>query len=78
MAESNERPRDLFAAIVVSGIALGAGCGDSSVPDDAGAMLADASMDADSTRVDAAVDAGGPDDAGMLDDAGEDAMVIIL
>jgi hypothetical protein len=67
------RERDLFFAIVLSGMAL-TGCGEGADERDAGA-LADAAEDG--------VDAGEPLDAGAaadasLEDAGEDAMVLIL
>lgn len=66
------RERDLFVAIVIGGLALG-GCGSATSPadEDAG-RLADAGE-----TMDAAADAGPIEDAG-LEDAGEDAMVLIL
>jgi hypothetical protein len=66
------RERDLFFAIVLSGMAL-TGCGEAADDEDAGA-LADAgdAMDAGSEE-----DAGPAGDAGT-EDAGEDAMVLIL
>lgn len=75
------RERDLFRAIVISALALVPGvgaCGDGEAPatdaaaggEDAGPVVADASTAVDSaTPIDAAT---------SEDDAGEDAMVLIL
>ena len=66
------KPKKLFHAIVVLGAALGGGCGEASEAD-AGAR------DAGEVIADAALDAALADDAGPMDDAGEeDAMVLIL
>lgn len=81
------RERDLFRAIVLSGAALTAAPGCSSEP-----AVADAGTDAPIAPVDTGAevdtgvlvaDAGPPEDVGTLgdaglDDAGEDAMVLIL
>lgn len=80
-----ERERDLFRAIVIAGLAIGA-CSAPSDPDaghDSGRITIDAGKDDAGMLADAGRDAGrdaggGPDDAGNRDDAGMDGMVLIL
>jgi hypothetical protein len=75
------KPSKLFHTVVIVGACLTGGCGDDrgtvdagTPPEDAGAMIADAAMDAAAS----VPDAGEADDAGATDDAGQDAMVLIL